>query len=122
MISLLWLHRLMPDIPQAEEGWRWVKLWRGAQNLPPFAGPLVPPNLMKGGGSPGAPPARALLIVSAIWRSWKIGFLTLLGAAVMTIGPVTGMVPDLGILSPLLLCLAAGGALALLGFLFGRDT
>ena len=61
------------------------------------------------------------LVMSAIWRNWKIGLLTLLGAAVMVVGPVSGQVPDVEPFSPLLLCLAGGAALMGLGFLFGRD-
>jgi hypothetical protein len=61
------------------------------------------------------------LLASALWRSWKIGLLTLVGAAVMVIGPVSGVVSDDTGLSPFTVCLAAGGALMVLGFLFGRD-
>jgi hypothetical protein len=40
----------------------------------------------------------------------------------MVAGPVSGYVPEVGPLKPVVICLAAGGALAVLGFLFGRDT
>jgi hypothetical protein len=40
----------------------------------------------------------------------------------MVVGPVTGLVPQVWVITPAMLCLAAGGLLALTGFLFGRDT
>ena len=48
--------------------------------------------------------------------------MVLLGAAVMVVGPHVPGVPEVAGLTPQLLCLAVGGAVALLGFLIGRDT
>jgi serine/threonine protein kinase len=65
--------------------------------------------------------AGILLILSAIWRSWKIGLLQVVAAAIMVIGPLAGA-PAMGPLTPNLSCLVAGLGLSVLGFVVGRDT
>jgi hypothetical protein len=124
VLVLFWLHsrELLPGSSNLEEGWRWRQLWEQGQTAEPLAVPVVPGVVMQALCSLGAGIAAVVLLMSALWRSWKIGLLVLLGAVVMVVGPVTGHVPSVGPLSPFLLCLAAGGGLALLGFLFGRDT
>jgi hypothetical protein len=101
-------------------------LWKEAQTAEPLSISLLPEVVPQALCSLGATIAGLILLLSAIWRSWKIGVLVLFGAAVMVIGPITGLVPDIVVgplsLSPFLVCLAAGGALAVLGFMFGRDT
>ena len=42
--------------------------------------------------------------------------------SVMVVGPASGMIPALGPLTPALSCLAIGGGVAVVGFLFGRGT
>jgi serine/threonine protein kinase len=124
VIGLLWLYSrdLLPGASNVEEGWRWQKLWQEGQTAEPLGVPLLPTVVMRALCSLGAVIAGLVLLVSALWRSWKIGVLTLLGAAVMVVGPVSGYLPEDGPLSPLVLSLAAGGALAALGLVFGRDT
>jgi serine/threonine protein kinase len=65
--------------------------------------------------------AGILLILSAIWRSWKMGLLQLVAAAIIVIGPVAGA-PGMGPLTPSLLSLATGFGLSVLAFFVGRDT
>jgi hypothetical protein len=60
------------------------------------------------------------LIASALWRSWKMGFIQLPAAAVLVAGQL--FLPALGPFSPATASLFLGMALAVLGFLFGRDT
>ena len=124
VIALCWLYTrgLLPGSSHLEEGWRWRRLWELGQTADPLSFPLLPEVVLQALCSLGAALAGAALVLSAIWRSWKIGLLTMLGAAIMVIGPVSGQVPEVGQLGPFLLCLAAGGALVGLGFLFGRDT
>jgi serine/threonine protein kinase len=123
VVALFWLYvrGLLPGASNVEEGWRWHKMWTEAQTVEPLAVPLVPEVVRQAMCSLGALIGGLILLVSSLWRSWKIGVLTLLGAAVMVVGPVSGYLPDVGI-SPFLLGLGAGGALVALGFLFGRDT
>ena len=107
----------LPNDPEA-----WKQIWRGGQTAEPLSVPLVPEVVLQAVCSLGALIAGLVLILSAYWLSWKIGVTVLLAAAVMVVGPVTGLVPQVWVFTPALLCLAAGGVLALLGFLFGRDT
>jgi hypothetical protein len=122
--SLYWLNErgLLPGSGELEEAWRWQQLWEKGQTVPPLEVPQVPEVVLRAVCSLGAAIAGLVLVVSAVWRSWKIGLLTLLGAAVMVVGPVSGHVPVDAPLGSFLLCLTAGGALMLLGFLFGRDS
>jgi serine/threonine protein kinase len=123
-ISLLWLHtrELLPGSSDIEEGWRWQRLWEQSQVALPLTVPAIPAAVMQALCSLGAVAAGAVLVASALWRSYKIGVLTLLAAAVMVIGPHSGLVPEEVGLAPLPFCLVAGAGIAALGFLFGRDT
>jgi serine/threonine protein kinase len=124
VVCLFWLHsrELLPGTSNLEEGWRWQQLWEQGQTAEPLDVPALPEVVRRALCSLSAGIAGAVLLLSAIWRSWKIGVLVLLGAAVMVVGPVSGWVPVVESLDPFLVWLLAGGALALLGFLFGRDT
>jgi hypothetical protein len=123
MIALFWLYRrdLLPDSSNVEE-WDWRQVWYEGQTARPLAVPGVPPVVLQALCSVGAIAAGLVLVVSSLWRSWRLGLLTLLGAAVMLVGPVSGHVPAVESLGALPLCLAAGGILVAMGFLFGRDT
>jgi hypothetical protein len=123
-VALVWLHQreLLPDTSNLEEGWRWRDLWEKGQVAEPLRIPLLPEAASQALCSLGAVIAGLVLLVSALWQHWKIGLLTLLGAAVMVVGPVSGRVPAAESLSPFLLCLVVGGGLMVLGFVFGRGT
>ena len=120
---LTWLNarQLLPGASNLDEASAYQSLWERAKDAEPLSIPLVPEVVLKAFASINPGVAGLLLLLSAIWRSWKIGFVQILAAAVMVIGPVAG-VRDVGPLSPQLLCLAVGGGLSLIGFLFGRDT
>ncbi|MBY0228921.1 MAG: hypothetical protein K2W96_06565, partial [Gemmataceae bacterium] len=102
----------------------WTTWWDKLRKAQPLEVPGVPAVAAKAVFSVGAFAAGVLMLVSTLWGSWKIGLFQMLAAVVLVIGPVSGLVPEEGVagLDPLLACLAAGGALSLLGFLFGRDT
>jgi hypothetical protein len=97
-------------------------LWEKGQQVPPLAAPGVPEAVLQAVCSLGAAIAGLVLVISAVWRSPKIGLLTLLGAAIMVFGPVSGKVSAVETVSPFVLCLVFGGGVMALGFLFGRDT
>jgi hypothetical protein len=123
LICLLWMHtrHLLPGASDLDEADTYTSVWERAQKAEPLHVPLVPDVVLRAFASINPGVAGVLLLLSAIWRSWKNGLLQLLAAAIMVIGPVAG-VPEVGPLTPQVVCLAAGGALSLLGFLFGRDT
>jgi serine/threonine protein kinase len=123
VFALIWLNArgLLPGSENVVDAWRWRDLWEKGQTVPPLPLPL-PEVVLKALCSVNAAIAGLVLIASVFWRSWKIGLLTLAGAAFMVIGPVSELVPEVGPLSPVVVSLAAGGVLAVLGFLFGRDT
>jgi serine/threonine protein kinase len=117
---LAWMHRhgLVPNSSNLWELDTWTRM---AAEKDPLSVPMVPDVVLRALGSINAGVAGLLLLFSAIWRSWKIGFIQILAAAILVIGPVAG-VPAVGPLRPQLLCLAAGVGLSIIGFFFGRDT
>ncbi len=121
--GLVWLHvrHLVPGAASVDEAATWTNLWSKALTEKPFDVPGVPEGLLRVLCNLNAVVAGLLLVLSAIWRSPKMGVFLIPAAVLMSAGAVLGM-PEVGPLSPELLCLAAGGGLALLGFLFGRDT
>jgi hypothetical protein len=121
--SLWWLHTrgLLPGRAELNQEWAWRQLWEKGQQVPPLTIAGVPEIVLQAVCSLGAAIAGLALILSANWRSPKIGVLTLLGAAVMVAGPVSGLVSAVEGVSPFVLCLIAGGGIMVLGFLFGRD-
>ncbi|MGL4555204.1 MAG: protein kinase domain-containing protein, partial [Gemmataceae bacterium] len=118
-----WSNGLIPGGDKLEEGGVWLKKFAEAKEK---AGavrvPGVPEEVRKGLFSVGALAAGFLVLSSSLWRSWKIGVMQYLAAAVMIAGPLSGYVPAVGPLGPVDVCLAAGVALSALGFVFGRDT
>jgi hypothetical protein len=64
--------------------------------------------------------AGLVLILSSLFRGFKIGLFIWPAAAIVFAGALLGL-PSLGPLSGNWLPLAAGSALALIGFLFGRQ-
>jgi hypothetical protein len=123
LICLLWMHtrHLLPGASDLDEAETYTSVWERAREAEPLHVPLVPEVVLRAFASINPGVAGVLLLLSAVWRSWKIGFVQLLAAATMVIGPVAG-VPEVGPLTPQVVCLAVGGALSLVGFLFGRDT
>jgi hypothetical protein len=121
--SLWWMHvrGLLPSAAAVDEAATWSKLWGKAAEAPPLEVPGVPPGVTGVFCSVNAAVAGLALLVSVRWRSWKMGVCLLPAAALMSAGPVFWTDP-VGPLSAPLACLAGGGALAVLGFLFGRDT
>jgi hypothetical protein len=119
-VGLLWLNArdLIPGSGRNDDP---VVLWERSLKEPPLDLFGVPESVMRALCSLNAAVAGLLLVVSAIWRSPKMGAFLLPAGVLMVAGPALG-VPGVGPLSPPLLCLAAGAALALLGFLFGKDT
>ncbi|MFO0880358.1 MAG: serine/threonine-protein kinase [Gemmataceae bacterium] len=125
LVCLAWLaqNRLLPSLAEAGHEFTYsyilAQLRGGDLKSLPIPGPEILGQMFSGihVGIAGL-----VLLVSSIYRYWKIGFLVLLGTAVMVVGPVSGLVPALGPLSPALTSLAIGGGVALLGFLFGRGT
>ncbi len=124
VISLWWLNArgLLPGSKELDQEWVWRQLWEKGQQVPPLAVPGVPELVLQAVCSLGAAIAGLVLVMSAVWRSPKIGLLTLLGAAVMVFGPVSGKVSAVETVSPFILCLVVGGGVMTLGFIFGRDT
>lgn len=123
LVCLLWLQRngLLPSSSNADDLSTYRSIWERLGSARPLVVPL-PEVVLEALCSINAGAAGLLLLLSAIWRSWKIGLLTLLGAALMVIGPVSGQVPPIGPLSAQMTCLAGGGLVMLLGFWLGRDT
>jgi hypothetical protein len=112
---LFWLHKngLLPSSTNFDDTATYRSIWEKLGEAEPLALPL-PEAVLRVFGNINPGVAGLLLLVSSIWRSWKIGLLTLAGAAIMVLGPAYGV--------PWLVCLAVGGAVMLAGFLFGRDT
>ena len=124
---VLWMNKenLLPSSTINDEGQVLSRLWQTTQadsKAAPLAIPLVPAEVNVMLSSVNAGIAGVALLLSIFWRSWKIGFLVLLGAAVMVIGPVSGYALALGPMTAQVSCLAVGGAIAALGFMVGRDT
>jgi serine/threonine protein kinase len=119
---LWWLHwrGLLPEAENVERLFNVGQLWEEAQAAEPLALPMIPAAVMKPLCSLSAGVMGLLLMLSAIWQSWKIGLLQYLALAVALAGPL--FIPELGPLSPALASLAIGAGLSLLGFVFGRDT
>jgi hypothetical protein len=63
--------------------------------------------------------AGLLLILSCLVRGWRIGIFVLPAATFVFLGPLLP-IPDVGPLAASQVCLAAGAAVGVLGFLFGR--
>jgi hypothetical protein len=111
-------------VPQAEgllawSGWR--EWWYRAEVAQPLRVPLLPALVGQVLSTCNAGLAGLLLVLSAVWRSPKMGLFLLPAAALMAVGPLYPAPAGVP-LTPNLFWLACGGALALLGFLFGRDT
>jgi hypothetical protein len=124
VISLWWLHSrgLLPGSSNLSQEWVWRQLWEQGQQVPPLDAPGVPEVVRQAVCSLGAAIAGLGLLLSSLWRSPKIGLMTLVGAAVMTFGPVSGLVSAVETVSPFVIWLVVGGGIMALGFLFGRDT
>ncbi|MFO0930628.1 MAG: protein kinase [Gemmataceae bacterium] len=123
LVSLYWLQSngLLPTSRVANDPSVYRSIWERVGEAEPLRLPL-PEAVVNGLCSLDALAAGLLLVFSVFWRSWKIGVLTLAGAAVLVAGPGCGLVPALGPLSPPAVCRLAGGALMVLGFWRGRDT
>jgi serine/threonine protein kinase len=129
--SLWWLNDrgLLPGSKNFDDRSVWRNLWEQGQQDEEQVGKLLtrltswmPEVVRRGIFSLGAGIAGLVLLVSAAWRSPKIGLMTLAGAAVMVFGPVSGHVESIESATPFLICLTVGGSMMVLGFLFGRDT
>ncbi|MFO0929771.1 MAG: serine/threonine-protein kinase [Gemmataceae bacterium] len=122
-VSLFWLHAngRLPTMENYADPAIYQAVWEQQGQLKPLDWPLPPP-VNTALGSLNAGFAGLALLLSVRWLSWKIGVLTLAGAAIMVAGPVSGFVPDGASWDARLVCLAAGGIVMLAGFLFGRDT
>jgi hypothetical protein len=120
-LAWLALNRSMPvSVEGASNPEAYRAIWANIQSggMKPLGLPFFGEYL----SSLNAGAAGLVLILSSIWRHWKIGFLVLLGAAVMVVGPSSGYVPSVGPLTPQLASLAIGGGIAALGFVLGRGT
>jgi hypothetical protein len=119
---LAWLYKndLLPSTTNFDESATYTSIWEKMQEAKPLSLPL-PSVLLQIFNSMNPGVAGIILLLTSIWRSWKIGLLTIVGAAIMVIGPVTGLVPTLG-MPAWVVCLAAGAVVALVGFVIGRDT
>jgi serine/threonine protein kinase len=121
----VWQNNLLPDQSQLENSRSWVQMYAQAKQVTgkvalPIPAP-APVNQMV--FSIGALVAGVLMIVSALWFSWKIGLLQYIATAVLLYGPVSGYMPQtLMGLDAIDLSLIAGAAVSLVGFVFGRDT
>ncbi len=115
---LMWMHGngLLPSSTNLDDDATYRSIWERAMDAKTLRVPLVPvPEVVLNALSTlNAGVAGILLILSAIWRSWKIGLLQVVAAAIMVVGPVMDF--------PTLLCLGAGVGLSVLGFVVGRDT
>jgi serine/threonine protein kinase len=118
----VWQHNLIPDQTQLDSGSTWFQIYARAKTITGQALLPVPAPLNKMVFSLGALLAGALLILSSLWFSWKIGLLQYAATAILLYGPISGQVPPLMGLDPTDLTLIAGAAVSLLGFVFGRDT
>jgi hypothetical protein len=121
-ISLYWLYdrELLPG-QNPLEGWSLPQVWEEAPKAAPLEVPGVPPLVAQALCSLGAVIAGVVLILSTLWENGRTGLMTLLAAAVIVAGPVSGRVPVVEGTTPLVLCLAAGGVLVLVGLLLGRE-
>jgi hypothetical protein len=63
--------------------------------------------------------AGALLLISCLFRGWKVGLMTIAGAAVMVVG--NRWIPGFGRLSAPMLSCALGAGVSVIGILFGRN-
>jgi len=81
--------------------------------------PGVPPAIRHQLSGYPAGLAGALLLISCLFRGWKIGLMTILGAAIMVVG--NKWIPGFGRLSASMLSCAVGGVVCVLGILFGRN-
>jgi len=127
LVGMIWMNanNLLPsaNIANIDDPTMYAGLWQQMQEPQnPLRIPLMPASLLTALCSVNAVLAGLALLLSSIWRSWKIGLLVLLGAAIMVFGPVSGLLPALGPLTPHLAGLAVGGGVVVLGFLFGRDV
>jgi eukaryotic-like serine/threonine-protein kinase len=126
-LCLLWMNKenLLPSSTLSDEAQVASRLWKTTQadsQVTPLKLPLVPDAVNAAVSSINAGIAGLVVLLSILWRSWKIGFLVLLGAAVAVVGPVSEMAPALGPMTAQVSCLAIGGAIVALGFAVGRDT
>jgi serine/threonine protein kinase len=124
---VLWMNKenLLPSSTINDEAAVLSRLWQTTHadsKAAPLTIPLVPAEVNVMLSSVNAGIAGVALLLSIFWRSWKIGFLVLFGAAVMVIGPVSGYALALGPMAAQVSCLAVGGGIAALGFMVGRDT
>jgi hypothetical protein len=124
LISLYWMssNRLLPSSTNFDEGGTYSSIWARMKDAKPLAIPAVPEIVMQALCSVNALAAGTLLLLSAMWFSWKIGSAQILATIIMVIGPVLGVVPELFGLTPQIFCLVIGAGISVLGFLFGRDT
>ena len=116
----LWMNKenLLPSSTVNDEAQVLSRLWQTTQadsRATPLSIPLVPAEVNAMLSSVNAGIAGLALLLSIFWRSWKIGFLVLRGAAVMVIGPTSGYAPRLGPMTAQVSCLAVGGAIAAAG-------
>jgi hypothetical protein len=122
VVCLLWMNRrdLLPRAEDAEKLFNVSALWAAGQEAKPLSLPVIPEGLLKPVCSLNAGVLGLLMMLSAIWFSWKIGVFQYAGAFVAIAGPL--FVPSVAGLSPELASLATGAGLSVLGFVFGRDT
>jgi hypothetical protein len=119
-VGLLWMNA-RNLIPSGEGNEDPVALWNRSLTEKPLDLFGIPEAVFGPLCSINAVVAGALLLLTAPWRSPKMGLFLLPAAGLQTLGPMLGVL-EVGPLSPQLLCLAGGVGLALLGFLFGKDT
>jgi hypothetical protein len=121
-VALVWaqVRDLVPGASNVDAAATWADLWERAEQSAPLEVPGAPDELLRVFCNLNALVAGALLVVSALWRSPKMGLFLLPAAVLMCLGP---FLPALALpVGPQLAALMVGVALALLGFLFGRDT
>ncbi len=123
-LSFLWMKGagLLPTSTSTSDELVFLRLWKTTQErIDPLKLPLpdIANNVFS---SINAAIAGLVLLVSIIWRSWKIGFFVMAGAAVTVVGAETDLIPALGPMTAQVSCLAIGGGMMALGFLVGRDT
>jgi hypothetical protein len=95
-------------------------LWSKALAERPLEVPGLSEAVLRGLCNLNAVVAGLLLLASALWRGPRIGLFLIPAAVLLSAGAALG-VPGLDPLSAPLLCLAAGGGLAVLGIVFGRE-
>ena len=142
-VFFLWFHKVNPDFPQnagklasetihqqqdgmANDGANLgveapaarttVKV---ATNRDDVEIPLVPLNIRHQLSGYPVGLAGALLLISCLFRGWKLGLMTIAGAAVMVLG--NRWIPGFAKLSGSMISCAVGAGLCVLGILFGRD-